>query len=84
MTRDPKGEATVMVVDGENKVEPRTVKAAQSLGDEWLVTAGLAAGDRVIVEGLQKVKPRQRRCRRRLPAHAACTRRPHRRSGEVR
>jgi membrane fusion protein, multidrug efflux system len=57
VSRDPKGNATVMVVSGENKAESRTVKAAQSFGDKWVVTEGLAAGDRVIVEGLQRVKP---------------------------
>lgn len=57
VSRDPRGNATVMVVNGENKVEPRIVKAEQSLGDKWVVTEGLAAGDRVIVEGLQKAKP---------------------------
>jgi membrane fusion protein (multidrug efflux system) len=57
VSRDPKGNATVMVVNGENKAESRTVKAAQSFGDKWVVTEGLAAGDRIIVEGLQRVKP---------------------------
>ena len=55
--RTPRGEAQVMVVDAGNKVEARIVTAEQSLGDKWVVSAGLAAGDRVIVEGLQKVKP---------------------------
>lgn len=54
--RDPQGNATVMVVNGEGKVEARVVKAAQSQGDQWVVTEGLAAGERVIVEGLQKVR----------------------------
>lgn len=57
VSRTPRGEAQVMVVNSESKVEPRTVKAEQSIGDKWVVTEGLAAGDRVIVEGLQKVKP---------------------------
>lgn len=57
VSRDPKGNATVMVVNAENKVEARVVEAVQSRGDNWVVTEGLAAGDRVIVEGLQKVKP---------------------------
>ena len=55
--RTPSGEAQVMMVNSESKVEPRSVKAEQSIGDKWVVTEGLAAGDRVIVEGLQKVKP---------------------------
>ena len=57
VSRDPKGNATVMVVNAESKVEVRVVKAVQSKEDNWVVTEGLAAGDRVIVEGLQKVKP---------------------------
>jgi membrane fusion protein (multidrug efflux system) len=57
VSRTPRGEAQVMVVNGENKVEPRIVETEQSIGDKWVVTAGLAAGDRVIVEGLQKAKP---------------------------
>ncbi|BAL23999.1 efflux RND transporter periplasmic adaptor subunit [Azoarcus sp. KH32C] len=57
VSRDPRGNAQVMVVNGEAKVEARTVTADQSQGDKWVVTAGLAAGDRVIVEGLQRVRP---------------------------
>jgi len=57
VSRTPRGEAQVMVVNGEARVEVRSVKAEQSIGDKWVVTGGLAAGDRVIVEGLQKVKP---------------------------
>jgi membrane fusion protein (multidrug efflux system) len=57
VTRDPKGNATAMVVGKDGKVERRNVTTARSVGDEWLVTAGLAAGDRVIVEGLQKIGP---------------------------
>ena len=41
----------------EGKVEARVVQASRTIGDQWLVDAGLAAGDRVIVEGLQKVQP---------------------------
>ncbi len=55
--RDPKGTASVMAVNAQNQAEVRPVKVAQSLGDKWVVTEGLAAGDRVIVEGLQRVKP---------------------------
>jgi len=55
--RDPKGNATAMVVTPEGKVEARVVQASRTIGDQWLVDGGLAAGDRVIVEGLQKVRP---------------------------
>jgi membrane fusion protein (multidrug efflux system) len=57
VSRNPRGEAQVMVVNGANTVEVRIVKAEQSIGDKWVVTEGLAAGDRVIIEGLQKAKP---------------------------
>lgn len=57
ISRDPKGNATAMVVTPEGKVEARVVQASRTIGDQWLVDAGLAAGDRVIIEGLQKVQP---------------------------
>lgn len=57
ISRDPRGNPTLMVVNAENKVEPRIVKTAQSINDKWVVTEGLTAGERVIVEGLQRVKP---------------------------
>lgn len=57
LSRDPRGNALVMVVSAEDKVEARPVQVAQSLGSNWVVTGGLAAGERIIVEGLQKVRP---------------------------
>lgn len=57
VTRNPRGDATAMVVDGDNKVAVRQITASQAIGDKWLVTDGLKAGDKVIVTGLQKVKP---------------------------
>ena len=57
ITRDPKGNATAMVLTPAGKVEQRTVTTTRTIGDQWLVDAGLAPGDRVIVEGLQKVRP---------------------------
>lgn len=57
ISRDPKGNATALVVTKANKVERRTVTAGQAIGDKWLITAGLKAGDRLIVEGTDKVKP---------------------------
>mgnify|MGYP001583841492 CR=1 FL=1 len=56
VSRDPRGNATVMIVGPGDKAMQRTVTASQTIGDKWLVTAGLAAGDRVIVEGLGKAK----------------------------
>lgn len=57
IARDPKGNATAMVVNPDGMVEPRTVQANRTIGDRWLIDAGLAPGDRVIIEGLQKVWP---------------------------
>lgn len=57
ITRDPKGGATALVVGAGDKVEVRTLVADRAIGDRWLVTGGLAAGDKLIVEGLNKVGP---------------------------
>ncbi|AUY24484.1 efflux RND transporter periplasmic adaptor subunit [Mixta calida] len=57
VTRTPTGQATVMVVDQNNKVAVRNVTAQQAIGDKWLVTQGVQAGDRVISVGLQRAKP---------------------------
>lgn len=55
--RDPRGKASVYVLGAEDKVEARPVVTARAAGDKWVVTEGLKAGDRVIVEGLQKIRP---------------------------
>jgi len=57
ITRDSKGNPTVMCVKPDNTVEVRTIEVSRVVGENWLVRGGLAAGDRVIVEGLQKVQP---------------------------
>ncbi|MFV8768271.1 efflux RND transporter adaptor subunit AcrA [Yersinia enterocolitica] len=57
VTRNPRGEATAMVVGADDKVELRTLVANQAIGNKWLVTKGLKAGDRLIVSGLQKIRP---------------------------
>jgi membrane fusion protein (multidrug efflux system) len=57
IARDPKGNTTAMVVGKDGTVEVRPVKVSRTVGDQWLVESGLAAGDRVIVEGLQKIQP---------------------------
>jgi membrane fusion protein (multidrug efflux system) len=56
-TRQPDTSLSVMVVNAENKVEARTITIAGSYGDQYIVTSGVAAGDKVIVAGYQKVKP---------------------------
>lgn len=57
VTRNQKGEATALVLNAKGIVEQRVLRTAGTLGDKWIVSSGLASGDRVIVEGLQKVKP---------------------------
>lgn len=57
LSHDARGQAQVMVVDDENKVAVRPVQLAQSSGDQWVLTGGLEGGERVIVEGLQRVRP---------------------------
>ncbi|NYT64719.1 efflux RND transporter periplasmic adaptor subunit [Alcaligenaceae bacterium] len=57
VTRDSLGNATALVVNAENQVEARVLKATRTIGDQWLVEEGIAAGERVIVEGVQKVRP---------------------------
>ncbi|AOE86947.1 efflux RND transporter periplasmic adaptor subunit [Pseudomonas sp. TCU-HL1] len=57
VTRDLKGQATALVVNAENKVELRQLKAERTVGDRWLVSEGLNPGDRLITEGLQFVRP---------------------------
>jgi len=57
ITRDAKGNATALVLDKSDKVEQRALTVDRAIGDKWLVTGGLAAGDRIIVEGLQKIRP---------------------------
>ena len=57
IARDAKGDTSAMVVNKDGKVEVRPVKVSRALGDKWLVEEGLQAGDKVIVEGLQKIAP---------------------------
>ena len=57
VTRTPRGDATVLLVNDKNEVEMRNVVASQAIGDQWLITSGLKSGDKVIVSGLQKVHP---------------------------
>ncbi|MDE1920950.1 MAG: efflux RND transporter periplasmic adaptor subunit [Candidatus Omnitrophica bacterium] len=53
----PNGEASALVVTDDNKVQSRPVKLGPAVGNQWVVTQGLKAGERIIVEGLQKVRP---------------------------
>jgi membrane fusion protein (multidrug efflux system) len=57
VTRNPKGQATALLLNNEGTVEQRVLTTSAALGNQWLVTSGLEVGERVIVEGLQKVRP---------------------------
>lgn len=57
VSRDDKGDPTALVVNAQNKVELRVLKTDRAVGSDWLVLSGLKAGDRVIVQGLQKIQP---------------------------
>lgn len=56
-TRSAGGGATVLIVTPDNKVEARSVVLGNAIGDKWVVNQGLKAGEKVIIEGLQKVRP---------------------------
>lgn len=55
--RDAQGKPFVMTVDGDNKVSQQTIQTIRTVGASWLVSGGVKAGDRIIVNGLQKVMP---------------------------
>jgi membrane fusion protein (multidrug efflux system) len=57
VSRDPKGNPLALIVDAEGKVQQRMLTLDRAIGDQWLVTSGLAPGDRVIAEGIQRVRP---------------------------
>ena len=59
VTRDPKGNATVLVVGTDNKAVQRKIKADRMVGANWVVTDGLKPGDRIITQGTAKVRPGQ-------------------------
>ncbi|MGD8366112.1 MAG: efflux RND transporter periplasmic adaptor subunit [Desulfobacterales bacterium] len=57
VSRDPKGNPVALVVDAQNTVAQRMLSIDRAVGARWLVTSGLSAGDRIIVEGAQRVRP---------------------------
>ena len=59
ITRTPTGQAMAMIVNAKGAVEPRPVTTSGVQGKDWVVTAGLNVGDKVIVDGIAKVKPEQ-------------------------
>lgn len=54
--RDHKGKTSVMLVGAENTIEARPISVSRTVKDQWLVEAGLNAGERVVIEGLQKIR----------------------------
>jgi membrane fusion protein (multidrug efflux system) len=57
ISRDPRGRAFAMVVTDDGAVQRRLVTVSRAVGNRWLVDSGLAAADRVVVEGMQNVRP---------------------------
>ncbi|MBU1745685.1 MAG: efflux RND transporter periplasmic adaptor subunit [Proteobacteria bacterium] len=57
VSRNPKGNPVAFIVDAEGKVQQRTVEIDRAVGNQWLIANGLSAGERVIVEGMQKARP---------------------------
>jgi membrane fusion protein (multidrug efflux system) len=59
VSRDPRGGGSVLLVGPNSKAVMQTISSDRTVGDKWLVTSGLKAGDKVIVEGLSRIKPGQ-------------------------
>lgn len=57
VNRNPKGEAVALVVDDSGIVQQRLLTLNRAIGDQWLVSSGLKPGEKLIVEGMMKVKP---------------------------
>jgi membrane fusion protein, multidrug efflux system len=57
VSRDPKGNPITLIVDDEGKIQQRRLVLDRAIGDKWLVSSGVEPGDRVVVEGIQRVRP---------------------------
>ncbi|HVJ41791.1 MAG TPA: efflux RND transporter periplasmic adaptor subunit [Dongiaceae bacterium] len=57
VSRDIKGNPTALVIGADDKVEQRVLKTERTVGDQWLISAGLKPGDRLVLDGLQKIHP---------------------------
>ncbi|HAJ12207.1 MAG TPA: efflux transporter periplasmic adaptor subunit, partial [Comamonadaceae bacterium] len=57
VNRDTAGNASVLLVSAEGKIERRKIAVDAAVGNRWQVSSGLAAGDRVVVDGFQRIKP---------------------------
>lgn len=80
VTRDPRGQASVYVIDEQGRAQRRAVLADRTLGSDWVVTSGLKAGERVITQGLNRVRPNAQV--KPVPASSPQTPRPPRREGD--
>jgi len=56
VTRDIAGKASVLVVDAQSKVQRRPIEIDRAVGSRWMVNSGLAAGEKIIVDGFQRIK----------------------------
>ncbi len=57
VSRDSKGNPQALIVDDDGKAAQRTLTIDRAVGDQWLITSGIQPGDRIIVEGIQKIRP---------------------------
>jgi membrane fusion protein (multidrug efflux system) len=57
VSRNPHGDATVLVIGDGDKAELRIIRTGEAVGDQWVVIGGLTAGERVIVDGPQGIRP---------------------------
>jgi membrane fusion protein (multidrug efflux system) len=57
VSRNTRGEATVLVLEEGNKVALRVIQTGSAMGNQWIVAAGLRDGDKVLMDGTQNVRP---------------------------
>lgn len=57
VNRDPRGQATALVIGADDKVEARVLSVARSIGSDWIVESGLEPGDRLVMDGFQRIRP---------------------------
>ena len=57
VSHNTRGDPTVLVVNQDNRAALKIIQTSRAIGDDWVVTGGLAPGDKVIVDGLQMVRP---------------------------
>lgn len=57
VSRNPRGEAMVMVVNADNQIQVQQVKVDRAIGENWLINSGVKVGDKVVVAGLQNIRP---------------------------